>query len=176
MFHRNFSGTLRALILATAVAALGVTGCKPKPKEITSLQRKEAEQLVSEAQFAITLRDYTKAESELAKAVAICPDTGDYWVSLGTMRLKLRQRDAAKAAYQSGLAAYEASAVLAPKDVQPVLQQITVLAMLGRTDEARALVEKLTARFPDNRDARMFGERKQLDRMLADPDFKEIAL
>ena len=47
---------------------------------------------------------------------------------------------------------------------------------LGRTDDARALAEKLARDFPDNRLLRSFVDDKRLDRMLADPAFKELAL
>jgi len=158
------------------VALVAFVGCKPKPKDISSLQRKEAAQHVSEAQFALTLRDYARAEDELAKAAKACPDNGDYWMNLGSVRMHLGQRDGAKAAYKSALSAFEDAAALAPKDVQSVLKQISVLALLGRTDDARALVGKLQDRFPDDRDARVFVEQKQLDHLLADPGFKEAAL
>lgn len=165
----------RIFLMAATILALA-SGCGVKKKEITSLQRKEAANLVSEAQFAVTLRDYARAEGVLAKAAELCPDTAEYWISLGSARMRLGQRDAAKKAYQSGLAAYEQEAAEKKTDPQPVLQQVTVLALLGRVDEARALLEKIPARFPDNRTIRAAVEGKMLDRMLADPKFKEVAL
>ena len=165
------------LFLGLAILALfSVCGCKPKPKEITSLQRKEAALLVSEAQFAISLRDYARAESGLAKAVAICPDDGEYWVNLGTMRIRLGQRDGAKTAYKHALAAFEEAAALNKKDVQPVFQQISVLVLLGRSDDARALLATLAARLPEDREVRNYLERKQLEAIMADPQFREISL
>ena len=173
----EYRGALsRAFLLATIATLVFAGGCSRRSKEITSLQRKEAAQAVSEAQFALTLRDYARAEAELAKAVAACPDNGDYWVSLGSARVRLGQRDGAKAAYKSALAAYEDAAARNAKDEQAVVQQMTVLALLGRVDDARALLAKLPGRFPDSRNIRVFIERKQLDAMLADPKFKEISL
>lgn len=166
----------RVFIALSILALLPVTGCKPKPKEVTPLQRKEAALAASEAQFAMTMRDYARAEGELAKAAALCPDDGDYWVSLGSVRVRLGRRDDAKAAYKKALAAYEDDAEKDKKDIQPVLQQISVLALLGRADDARALQAKLADRFPGSRDARVFVENKQLETMLADPKFKEISL
>ncbi len=165
-----------ALLAAVVAAVLSLAGCKPKPREITSLQRKQAAQLVSEAQFAVTLRDYAKAEDQLAQAVAVCPDDGDTWVSLGSVRVRLGQRDTAKAAYQKALGAFQAAAALDPKDDQARLRQVSALVLLGRVDEARALLAKLREQFPDNRTIRMFADQKQLDNLLADPAFKEISL
>ena len=161
-------------MVGLAVALWATAGCGRK--EITSLQRKEAAQAVSEAQFAMTLRDYARAEGELAKAVAACPDNGDYWVSLGSVRVRLDQRKAAKAAYESALAAYRDAAASNAKDEQAAVQQVSVLALLGRVDDARALLAKLPERFPESRNVRVFIERKQLDTMLADPNFKAISL
>lgn len=167
---------MKSLPISIAVAVLlflGV-GCGKKP-EITSLQRKEAASLLSEAQFALTLRDLPRAEGLLAKATAVCPDMGDSWVSLGSVRMKLGQRDAAKSAYKQALAVFEEAAAKNKADAEPVLQQVTVLALLGRVGEARALAEKLPARFPTNRNVRMYVEGKNLERLLADPKFKEVA-
>ena len=164
----------RIFLMAATILAL-VSGCSAKKKEITTLQRKEAANLVSEAQFALTLRDYARAEGLLAKAAELCPDTGEYWMNLGSARMRLGQRDAAKKAYQSGLAAYEQEAAQNKADPQPALQQVTALALLGRVDDARALLEKIPSQFPDNRTIRAAVDNKMLDRMLADPKFKEVA-
>jgi len=160
-----------------AMVALALAGgCKPKPKEISSLKRKEGAYLMSEAQYAITMRDYAHAEGELTKAVEACPDNGSYWISLGTVRVRLGKKGDAKSAYKTGLAAYQDLAKLDPKDVSAVLQQVYVLALLGRADDARALLAKLPERFPASREVRGFVESKQFDRILADPAFKEISL
>lgn len=159
--------------IAAVLLLLGA-GCGKK-SEITSLQRKEAATLLSEAQFALTLRDLKRAEGLLAKATALCPDAGDSWVSLGSVRMKLGQRDAAKTAYKWALTAFEDAAAKNKTDPEPLLQQVTVLALLGRVTDARALADKLPARFPAHRSVRMFVEGKNLDRLLADPKFKEVA-
>lgn len=167
MSHAWIFSLLAALLIAGS-------GCGKK-KEITSLQRKEAASLVSEAQFALTLRELPRAEGLLTKAAALCPDTGDYWTTLGTVRMRMGRRDAAREAYKRGLKAFEEVAALNKADPEPLLQQVTVLALLGRVSEARTLTEKLGGRFPSNRKVRLFIEGKNLDRMLADPGFKEIA-
>ena len=165
-----------AFFILAALILLGTGGCKPKAKAITSLQRKEAASLVSEAEFAVQLKDYARAEGVLAKAAALCPDTGKYWVDLGSMRMRLGKKDAARAAYQTGLDAYVEAAKADPKDVKPLLQQIYVLALLGRVNEARAVLAKGQKLFPEDRAVRSFAEGKQIDKMIADPRFKEIAL
>jgi tetratricopeptide (TPR) repeat protein len=161
--------------IVLAVAVLASFGCAKK-KEVSTIDRKKAESWVSEAQFALTIRDYPRAEGLYVQATAACPDDGGYWVGLGTTRARQGQRDGARAAYQSALRVYEAKLGNSKTDSEAALQQVYVLALLGRVDEARSLQTKLQARFPDNREVRLFVENKQLDRMLTDPRFKEIAL
>ena len=166
----------RVSLIVMAAALVFASGCPAKKKEISSLQRKEAETLVSEAQFALTIRDYARAEGLFAKAAELCPDTGSYWISLGATRMRLGNRSGAKDAYEGGLKAFQDLAAEEKADAEPWLQQIYALAVLGRTDDSRALLEKAASRFPDDRKLQQFIEAKQLDRTLADPKFKEVAL
>jgi len=159
-----------------ALAVLALVGCKPKPADITSLQRKEAANLVSEAQFAMSLRDYARAEGLLAKATVLEFDNGNYWLSLGTMRVRLGQRPAAKKAYESALNAFEAAYKLEPKVPQPCLQQVYALALLGRVSEARTLLASVEQKHPGDPAVRAFVQGKQLDAMLQSALFKEISL
>src|SRR5690349_6667201 len=94
------------LALLVGLAVLSNVGCKPKPEDITPLQRKEAASLVSEAQFALTLRDYTRAEPLFEKAAKLCPDDGEYWLGLGVTRRRLGNTSGAKAAYEKARDAY----------------------------------------------------------------------
>lgn len=157
--------------------ALLLAGCGPKSSKVTPNQRKEAAALVSEAEFALSVRDAARAEGLMEKAVALCPDTGDYWLSLGQLRVRGGNRSGAKAAYQAALKAYEYDASANPRMYTPaVLRQVYVLALLGRTDDARAVLAKAQKIRPDDRDLRAFADNKQLDQMLTTAAFKEVAL
>jgi tetratricopeptide (TPR) repeat protein len=166
---------IRLSLVFLAVALLLGSGCG-RQKEITELQRKEAAHLASEADFALTLRDYARVESVMTKVVGLCPDTGAYWVTLGSAQMRLGNRGRAKGSYESALRAYETEAKRGKTEVEPWLGQVTALALLGRADNGRALLEKIAKRFPEDRTVRAYIERKQLDLMLSDPKFKEIAL
>ena len=159
-----------ALIVA---AALAMTGCHRR--EISSLTRKEAANVVSEAQFAVTLHDWSRAEGLYAKATGLCPDQGDTWVNLGIVRMRLHDKGGARSAYKSALSAYEDASDLEPANSMPIIRRAYVLVLLGRFDEARSLVEKAAAKRPDDRMLKSFVESKGLDRMQADPSLKEIA-
>ena len=153
--------------------AAGLTGCGPK--EVTPLQRKQGASLASEASFALTLRDYARAEKLMSQAVEACPDNADYWLALGSARRRLDRRGDAKDAYGQALKAARAVAKRHPDESAPVLQQVYVLALLGQADDARATLEQARRDLPNDRSLRRFAENRELDRMLADPDFKQLA-
>lgn len=169
--------TSRFIIVSLTCSALLLgSGCGKK--EITDLQRKQAELLVGEAQSASLFRNWAEAEEKMAKAVALNPEAGGYWVSLGILRKKLGKKDAAKDAYKGALSAFEDEAKNAkePKPSEPWLQQVYVLALLGRADDSRALLAKIEKQFPKDPQVLQFVARKQLDAILTDPKFKENAL
>lgn len=163
--------------LVLAVAALMLAGgCKPKPMDIPAIQRKEAANLVSEAQFAVTLRDYVRAEPLFEKAAKMCPDEGDYWINLGIVRRRQGNTSGAKDAYEKARSAFSDAAAINDQESEPLLQEVYALALLGRAEDARKALAKARDKLPDDRAIRLFAEGNQLDRMLADPGFKEIAL
>lgn len=160
--------------LVLLVAVLACAGCGKK--EVTQLERKQGVALVSEAQFALTLRDYARAEGLLAQATKVCHDDAAYWIMLGSTRVRLGQRESARDAYEEALDLYKEAASKNKTQTAPLLQQVYVLALLGRIDDARALEAKLQSKFPEDRDVRAFIENKQLDRVLSESGFKQIAL
>ncbi len=159
-------------ILLVAVGLL-LGGCR---REITSLERKEAANLASEAQFALTLRDWPRAAKLLARAAELSPDTGDLWLNLGAALRRTGDLRGARSAYTTAVAAYSEQAARAPADARLILQEIYALGLLGRVDEARQVLARARARHPENRDLRLFAETGEFERMQASPGFKELAL
>lgn len=159
---------LLALVLVSSV------GCKPK--EIPAVQRKEAAHAASEAEFALTLHDYARAEPLFEKAAKLSPDIGEYWINLGVTRRRLGNKSGAKTAYEKAAEAFADTFKADATKTDAALQQVYSLALLGKTDEARKVLEKARKKLPDNRQLRAFEEAKQLDHLLEDATFKEIAL
>jgi Flp pilus assembly protein TadD len=159
-----------ALVLA---AMLVVAGCRAK--QITKLERDEAANDVSDANFAVTIRDWARAEGMYAKAAALCPDEGDVWMNLGIVRMRMHNSGDARSAYKSALSAYVDSYRANPANSATVLRRAYVLAVLGRADDARAVVAAAAAKAPDDRRLQGFVEAKGVDKMLADPALKEIS-
>jgi tetratricopeptide (TPR) repeat protein len=159
-----------ALVLAAAVT---LAGCRAR--EITSLERKEAANNISEAEFAATMKDWSRAEGLYASAVALCPDQGETWVALGVTRMRLHNPSGAKDAYKSALSAFRDNFKRNPANTLPVIRSASVLVILGRTDDARSLVQKALAKNPDDRQLRKFVEMDGVDKIAADPGLKEVS-
>jgi len=164
----------RLLFSFFLVSAVLLAGCSRK--EVTALERKQGASFASEADFAVTLRDYARAEGLLAQAVQVCPDTREYWLSLGIVRRRLDNRSGAKAAYEQALELARDTYRRNSQDTQPLLQQAYILALLGRMDDARDVQAKAQKDHPDDRGVRIFVEGRQLDQLAADPGFKAISL
>jgi tetratricopeptide (TPR) repeat protein len=159
-----------ALLLA---AALTLSGCHRK--EITKLERDQAADMVSEAEFAVTLKEWSRAEGLYANAVKLCPDVGDTWVNLGIVRMRQNDRGGARSAYKSALSAYKDEVALDPTHTMAVLHRAYVLVILGREDEARSVIEKAREGNPDDRTLRSFVENRGMEKMLADPGLKSLS-
>jgi tetratricopeptide (TPR) repeat protein len=161
--------------LLVGLVLLANAACHPKPREITPLERKTAANFVSEAQFAVTVRDHVRAADLYEKAAALCPDTAEYWLGLGGSRRQLEQRPAAQKAYEAALGVYRDAYARDGKDPQPLLAQVYVLALLGRVDDARATLAKVRSSHGDSPMIRNFTD-QSFNQMLADPGFKANAL
>ena len=159
-----------ALLLAAALAL-----CSCRHKEITRLEREEAANAASEADFAVTVKELSRAEGLYSKAAALCPDTGDYWLNLGVVRVRMGDKGGARSAYKSALGAYRDAEERDPADSRSVIRRIYVLVVLGRPDDARSVLDEARARNPGDRLLRSFSENGGLQKMLADPALKSVS-
>jgi tetratricopeptide (TPR) repeat protein len=162
---------LRLCLMLAAVFAL--SGCHRR--EISKLERDEAANMVSEADFAMTLKEWSRAEDLYAKAVKLCPDAGDTWVNLGVARMHQNNSSGARSAYKSALSAFKDDYEHNPAHTQSLIHRVYVLVILGRADEGRSLIETASAGNPNDRLLRAFVENKTIDKMLADPGLKSLS-
>lgn len=163
-----------ALCLFAGLLVVGF-GCARKKTEVTPLQRKQAAALVSEAEFATTIRDLARAEKLYREATQLCPDEGGYWLSLGVICRKAGKTGGARQAYESALQAYEDAYDANPKDGSLLMRQVYANALLGRIDDAKAVLKKARKTHPNDPQVAGYDE-SNLTRMLADPTFKALAL
>jgi tetratricopeptide (TPR) repeat protein len=159
-----------ALVLA---AALALTGCSRKV--ISPIDRAEAANMASEADFAVTVHEYARAEGLLVKATGLCPDSGDSWLALAVTRMHLDDHSGARAAYKSAVKAYKEAYSDDPGNPQALEQEAYALVVLGRQDEARSVAAKARRDHPDDRLIREFVDGGELDRVIGNPELKKIS-
>ena len=85
-------------------------------------------------------------------------------------------RAGAREAYRSALKAYEDDAARRNTLSEPWIKQAYVLALLGRSDDSRAVLQKAARHFPNDVKLRAFSDPKEYAKMLASQDFKDMAL
>ncbi len=98
--------------------------------------------MVSEAEFAVSVKEWPRAEGLYTSATTLCPDDPDIWVKLGVARMRLGNHSGARDAFKSGAAAYKDAIKANPANTQLVVRLAYVYVVLGRPDEARDLVAK----------------------------------
>jgi tetratricopeptide (TPR) repeat protein len=172
------------LIYTLAAACLLFAACKEKPadkaaagrpKEVPKLVAAEADNLVSDATFALQIREYARAEKSLARAVELRSDIPDWWLNLGTACKRQGKVGDARSAYKKALALYE-KRYAATADVADLQQQLIVLVLLGREDEARKLLERAGQKQPSQPVLKHFAEGKIVDQLLRDPNIQQLKL
>jgi tetratricopeptide (TPR) repeat protein len=173
-----------ALIYTLAAACLLLAACSKapadkakagQPQEVPKLVAAEAANLASDASFAIQIRDYARAEKSLARAVELRPDIPDWWLSLGSACKRQSKIGDARSAYKKALALYE-KRYAATADVADVQQQLIMLVLLGREDEARKLLERSRQKQPDQPVLKRMSEGKIVDQLLGDPNIQQLKL
>jgi len=165
----------RVTLIFILAFLLAGPGCSKRKPEITSLQRKEAAALVSEAEFAMAIRDYPRAEGLMRQATQLCPDNGSYWLNLGNISRKNGKKGEAKTAYGRAVTAYQDAYKEDSTNGQLLMRQMYAHALLGQFDDARAVLKKARAKHPKDSEVMGYDE-KSLERMIADPAFKELAI
>jgi Flp pilus assembly protein TadD len=167
--RRCFAWVLIALVLPWWA------GCKPRAAGLTPLQRKQAASLVSEADFAVTLKDLPRAEALYRQALELGPDVPGYWQNLGIIQRQQGNLKGARSAYQQALALY-ADAYKAGGKTESLVQQVWLLSLLGRNADVEKLIRRAQADHPDDPVVRQLADPKKLDAMRHSPDFLAIAL
>ena len=166
--------TRSGMVAVTGLGLVLAFGCAPQ-KPITDRDRTEAAHLASEAQFALSIREWARAEGLLEKAIQVAP-LGDHWLSLGATRMRLNNRAGAKDAYQAALKAFANDSARHTTSPEPWVKQIYVLALLGRRDDSRDMAVKAAKLFPLDGTIRAFTEPKEFEKMLSSQSFKDMAL
>ena len=160
-----------ALVLA---AALALAGCHRR--EITSLERKEAANVVSEADFAVNLRDWPRAEGLYVEGRRALPRPGGDLGEPGHSQDEDAQPRRRAVRVQVG--AHGLFRRLRPRLHRfhgcPQEGLRAGASSVART-RPRSSWRKAYTKLPEDRRLRNFIEGKGLDKMIEDPSTKEIS-
>lgn len=173
--RRLFPTGIALSVLVFVPAAL--SGCRGGDGKTAELRRKEADHLVAEADFAVNLREWTRAEGLLLKAAELAPEDGEIWINLGAARVMRGDKAQARAAYERALSLLAgAASEKTGAPVEPWLRQVYVLVLLGREKEARTVLEKAGRRLDGNRELKDFIANRGIDLLLTDPVVARVRL
>ena len=162
------------LVIVCSFAAL-FAGCSRKAKEISESAKAEAATFANEAQFAMTIREFSRAEELFQRAVKIHEDKPEYWVALGMARRKQENKDGARKAYKEALSIHVAR-YKEEKKPEELAQQAFVTALLGKTDDALKLLEKGLQDHPDSALLKKMADPRGLPRTFKSEDFKNLSV
>ena len=161
-------------LIALACLAVALAGGCSK-KEVPESVRLEAAALVSEAQFAMQIREHSRAEELIDRALKLHEDMPEYWVSLGMARRKQDNTAGARKAYETALELHR-DRYEEEKKPEELAQQAFVLALLGKADEAVKVLEKGLKEHPDSSMLKKMADPRGLPRTFQTPEFKALAL
>lgn len=171
---------MKKFTLLGAAALLAVTGCKQKSQakeaQISPEARAQAAQVASEGEFSIQVRDYAAAEQSLLKAVALDSITPRYWKELGATRKHLGNTNGAREAYQKSYDLLEAARKKDAGSGGLVLGEVETLVLLGRTQDAKDLLQKTAKDFPHDPTLQQMVSNDIVDKMASDPTIKASIL
>lgn len=131
--------------------------------------------LINEAQFAMSVREYSRAEELIRRSIKLNEDMPEYWVSLGMALRRQDKNDEARKAYKQALELH-ADRFKETKRPEELGQQAFVLGLLGKVDDATKLMEKGLKEFPDSDLMKRMAAPTGLQSTFKTEKFKELAL
>ena len=170
---------MKTFTLVGVVALLAMAGCKQKPQvgaQVSPEVRAQAAQFASDGEFSAQVRDYAAAEQSLLKALNLDPTIPRYWKELGVMRKHLGNTSGAREAYQKSYDLLEAARKKDSGSGGLVLGEVETLVLMGKTDEAKELLQKTIKDYPKDQTLQQMVQNNIVDRMAADPTIKASVL
>jgi tetratricopeptide (TPR) repeat protein len=173
--------TLAALLFVSLLAACG------GKKEVSADDWKQAAQAAGDAAWANyqagaagdaekALAHYAAAEKALTRATTLNPGNADYWFDLAIARARIKDKSGAKTAFKSVISVCKDAFAKDPQNPTWLIKQIRPLIMLGRADDARALLDKAVKQFPTDAQVLQFKNQDIIGTLLKDPQLKDFSV
>ena len=138
---------MKTALLIVCSTLLLFTSCRQSSRSADSTNSKA---LAANSAAALNAQDYSKAQELAAQATRLDPEFAEAWVGYGMASVKLGQTDLARKAYERALSLHEVRLQQNPSDANQVFQQIFLLELLGRSDQATALLKRAQADHPND--------------------------
>lgn len=138
---------MNAASLSALVSLMVFTSCTPTSRVTESSRSRE---LAAESAAAFIARDDVSAQKLAAEATRLDPEFAEAWVTYGMASIRLGQAERAREAYERALSLHETRHREHPAGSNHVAQQIFLLALLDRTAEAEALLQRARADYPND--------------------------
>ena len=138
---------MKVRALAMLLMFLWCASCTRPPQNKNSITP-QAQQLAGEGAAAFNATNYSKAQTLSLAATRIDPQFAEAWVGYGMASVRLGQSDQARQGYERALSIYQARHRQNPSDVNQLVQQIFLMALLDRPDEAEKMLRQAHVDFP----------------------------
>jgi tetratricopeptide (TPR) repeat protein len=165
----------RLLALFTCAVLVLSAGCSKKSMEVSAAVKAEAASLASEGQFAMQIREYSRAEELFRRALKLRDDVPEYWVSLGMALRRQDKKEGARKAYKEALGLH-AARYKEGNEPEQLSQQAFVLALLGRAEEALKLLQQGLKDHPESPVMKKMADPRGLPRTFQSEDFKSLTV
>lgn len=128
------------------------------------------------ARVRVQNNDLAGAEKALVQVAKLNPANDDVWFDLGITRARLKDKSGARDAFKKCISACEDAYKKNATTPLYLTKQVRPLILLGRADDARAVLAKAAKLFPENNEIKQLIDAKIVDQFLAAPDYKELAV
>jgi Tfp pilus assembly protein PilF len=159
-------------LLLIALAAL--LGACSKPREITSLDRAEADARAAKARVELQLGSPANAEKLLVEALAFNPDAYAWWVDLANIRLQAGKNQEARKACEQAVESCQRLIEQNPGAVDIRVNQIRLLVSLGDKKAAQKTLDQAGKDLPQNQIVRGHIDNKLVEQLAADPGLLKL--
>ncbi|HUT28816.1 MAG TPA: M56 family metallopeptidase [Sedimentisphaerales bacterium] len=116
----------------------------------------KGQDIASRAAEAMNAGDFERAQALSAEAVELDPDFAEAWTGMGMACVRAGDYKGAKESYERALSFHQERYRKDPSNANHVQQQIFLLVLLGRDEEAKSLLSRARLQHPEDEQLKKF--------------------
>ncbi len=176
---RSFVSGCPSLILAVFLC-VALVGCKDKPKTPVPSTPKavaaEVGRIISEAEFAVQMKDFARAETLMNQAIALEKDDARHYMRLAYVAIQQANKTNARAAYEKALKCYIQESKGDGGNPAIILDIINVHLLLRQPAEAQKVLDAAVKQFPKVEDFKIMQKENAIQQMMKDPEIQSLSV